>query len=115
MARKINYSSLGTFEFLVRSSPPEFYFLEVNPRLQVEHTITESIAMGVDLVQLQLLLAQGHPLSSLPISNLSELTRAVRVEYLYSQDITDSVAQYPVVALSDTRAFIGRQNTCFFL
>ncbi|KAF8861256.1 hypothetical protein BDZ45DRAFT_703535 [Acephala macrosclerotiorum] len=72
MARKVNYSSLGTFEFLVRPSPPEFYFLEVNPRLQVEHTITESIATGIDLVQLQLLLAQGHPLSSLPISNLSE-------------------------------------------
>ncbi|KAE8443637.1 hypothetical protein EG329_001495 [Mollisiaceae sp. DMI_Dod_QoI] len=72
MAKKVNYSSLGTFEFLVKQSPPEFYFLEVNPRLQVEHTITESIAMGIDLVQLQLLLAQGYPLSSLPISNLSE-------------------------------------------
>lgn len=72
MARKVNYSSLGTFEFLVRQSPPEFYFLEVNPRLQVEHTITESVAMGIDLVRLQLLLAQGHILSSLPISNLSE-------------------------------------------
>ncbi|CZR56803.1 probable PYC1 Pyruvate carboxylase 1 [Phialocephala subalpina] len=72
MARKVNYSSLGTFEFLVRPSRPEFYFLEVNPRLQVEHTITESIAMGIDLVQLQLLLAQGHSLSSLPISNLSD-------------------------------------------
>ncbi|PVH85377.1 rudiment single hybrid motif-containing protein [Cadophora sp. DSE1049] len=75
MARKVNYSSLGTFEFLVRPSPPEFYFLEVNPRIQVEHTITESIAIGIDLVQLQLLLAQGHPLSSLPISNLSEYPR----------------------------------------
>jgi pyruvate carboxylase len=63
---------LGTFEFLVRSSPPEFYFLEVNPRLQVEHTITESISMGIDLVKMQLLLAQGHPLSALPLSTLSE-------------------------------------------
>ncbi len=72
MARKVNYSSLATFEFLVRPSPPEFYFLEVNPRLQVEHTVTESIAMGIDLVKMQLLLAQGQPLSSLSISNLSE-------------------------------------------
>ncbi|KAH6692151.1 carbamoyl-phosphate synthase L chain, ATP binding domain-containing protein [Leptodontidium sp. MPI-SDFR-AT-0119] len=72
MAQKVNYSSLGTFEFLVRASPPEFYFLEVNPRLQVEHTITESIAMGIDLVKMQLLLAQGQPLSSLSISNLTE-------------------------------------------
>lgn len=51
---------------------PEFYFLEVNPRLQVEHTITESIASGIDLVKLQLLLAQGHPLSSLFTSRLTE-------------------------------------------
>ncbi|KAK0123836.1 hypothetical protein ONS95_008830 [Cadophora gregata] len=68
MARKVNYSSLGTFEFLVRQSQPEFYFLEVNPRLQVEHTITESIAMGIDLVKLQLLLAHGQTLSSLPLT-----------------------------------------------
>ena len=67
---KVNYSSLGTFEFLVRSSPPEFYFLEVNPRLQVEHTVTESVAMGIDLVKMQLLLAQGYSLSSLSLSNL---------------------------------------------
>lgn len=70
MAKKVNYSSLGTFEFLVRLSHQEFYFLEVNPRLQVEHTITESIAMGIDLVKMQLLLAEGHPLASLSLSNL---------------------------------------------
>ncbi|KAL2059897.1 hypothetical protein VTL71DRAFT_10052 [Oculimacula yallundae] len=70
MAKKVSYSSLGTFEFLVRPEPPEFYFLEVNPRLQVEHTITESIAMGMDLVKMQLLIAQGQSLSSLSISNL---------------------------------------------
>ncbi|KAB8303909.1 hypothetical protein EYC80_005272 [Monilinia laxa] len=65
MAKKVNYYSLGTFEFLVRQSPPAFYFLEINPRLQVEHTITESLAYGIDLVKIQLLLAQGHTLSSL--------------------------------------------------
>jgi pyruvate carboxylase len=58
MASEIRYRSLGTFEFLVSQSKGEFYFLEVNPRLQVEHTITESIS-GIDLVQTQLLLAQG--------------------------------------------------------
>ncbi|KAF5875946.1 putative carboxylase:pyruvate acetyl- propionyl- protein [Botrytis fragariae] len=72
MARKVNYYSLGTFEFLVRQSSPEFYFLEINPRLQVEHTITESLASGIDLVQVQLLLAQGHPLLSLLPSSLPQ-------------------------------------------
>lgn len=58
IASEIKYLSLGTFEFLVSEQRSEFYFLEINPRLQVEHTITECIT-GVDLVQTQLLLAQG--------------------------------------------------------
>lgn len=58
IASQIKYLSLGTFEFLVSERRSEFYFLEINPRLQVEHTITECIT-GVDLVQTQLLLAQG--------------------------------------------------------
>ncbi|OAX79177.1 hypothetical protein ACJ72_06503 [Emergomyces africanus] len=61
MASEIKYLSLGTFEFLVSETLSEFYFLEINPRLQVEHTITECIS-SVDLVQTQLLLAQGVPL-----------------------------------------------------
>ncbi|PGH16869.1 hypothetical protein AJ79_01513 [Helicocarpus griseus UAMH5409] len=61
MASRIKYLSLGTFEFLVSEALSEFYFLEVNPRIQVEHTITECIS-SVDLVQTQLLLAQGVPL-----------------------------------------------------
>jgi pyruvate carboxylase len=61
---KIRYSSLGTFEFLVHEFRPEFYFLEVNPRLQVEHTITEEIS-GVDIVRSQLLLAMGASIESL--------------------------------------------------
>lgn len=65
MAKAVNYLSLGTFEYLVRSNPPEFYFLEVNPRLQVEHTITESICMGIDLVRLQLAIASGQSLDTL--------------------------------------------------
>ncbi|CAG7964943.1 unnamed protein product [Penicillium salamii] len=67
MAQKVGYQSLGTFEFLVSEERQEFYFLEVNARLQVEHTITEAIS-GVDLVQTQLLLAQGWTLNELEIS-----------------------------------------------
>jgi len=51
MAKAVKYRSLGTFEFLVDGSA--FFFIEANPRLQVEHTVTEEV-WGVDLVQAQL-------------------------------------------------------------
>ncbi len=57
----VQYINAGTVEYLV--SGDEFYFIEVNPRVQVEHTITEMIT-GVDIVQTQILLAQGHSLHS---------------------------------------------------
>lgn len=68
MAAGIRYLSLGTFEFLVNEQKGEFYFLEVNPRLQVEHTITESIS-GFDLVLTQLLLAQGATFQDLGLGD----------------------------------------------
>jgi len=63
-AETVGYDNLGTFEFLVDTSsePSSFVFLEVNPRLQVEHTITEEIT-GVDLVQTQLRIAGGATLA----------------------------------------------------
>lgn len=67
MASAVKYRSLGTFEFLVSDTKNEFYFLEVNPRLQVEHTITECVS-GIDLVQAQLLLAQGCTLSEIGLA-----------------------------------------------
>jgi pyruvate carboxylase len=59
---------LGTFEFLANPTTEEFYFLEVNPRLQVEHTITESIS-SVDLVRAQLLISQGASLAAAGLSD----------------------------------------------
>ena len=69
LAKAARYRSLGTFEFLVTGEPPQqqFWFIEANARLQVEHTITEEVT-GVDLVQLQLRLAQGETLTSLGMS-----------------------------------------------
>lgn len=58
MARQLKYLGLGTWEYLVNVKARKFFFLEINPRLQVEHTITESIT-GVDIVREQLLFAQG--------------------------------------------------------
>ena len=59
MARTLRYQGLGTWEFLVNWKQKKFFFLEINPRLQVEHTISECIS-GVDLVKEQLLIAQGR-------------------------------------------------------
>lgn len=59
--RAANYLSAGTVEFLVVPNG-EFYFLEVNTRIQVEHTVTEMVT-GIDLVREQLLIAMGEPIS----------------------------------------------------
>lgn len=68
MARATNYCSLGTFEFLVdgaaQEDEGEFFFIEANPRLQVEHTITEEVT-GIDLVQSQIRIAMGADLQEL--------------------------------------------------
>ncbi len=61
MARAANYFSAGTVEFLVAPSG-DFYFLEVNTRIQVEHTVTEAVT-GIDIIREQLLIAQGEPIS----------------------------------------------------
>ncbi|RMZ68796.1 pyruvate carboxylase [Pyrenophora seminiperda CCB06] len=68
MARHISYFSLGTFEFLVNPTTKVYYFLEVNPRLQVEHTITEAIST-TDIVKAQLLLSQGATLATCGLSS----------------------------------------------
>lgn len=72
MARAAGISSLCTFEFLVTGPKGQerFVFIEANPRLQVEHTITEEI-MGLDLVQTQIRLAAGATLPDLGISQNS--------------------------------------------
>lgn len=67
LAKHIKYDSAGTVEFLVTPLDQKFYFLEVNPRVQVEHTITEEIT-GIDIVRSQILIALGETLDSLAIS-----------------------------------------------
>ena len=68
MAEAVGYRGLGTFEFLVDESSTAlpFVFIEANPRLQVEHTVTEAVT-GLDLVQLQIAVAAGQPLTALGV------------------------------------------------
>ncbi|GEK31185.1 pyruvate carboxylase [Kurthia zopfii] len=61
LMKNVNYINAGTVEFLV--SGDKFYFIEVNPRVQVEHTITEMVT-GVDIVHAQISIANGHGLHS---------------------------------------------------
>ena len=61
VAREVKYNNAGTVEFLLDGDTNEWFFIEMNPRIQVEHTVTEIIT-GVDLVRSQILVAQGHNL-----------------------------------------------------
>ncbi|MDO4975624.1 MAG: pyruvate carboxylase [Eubacteriales bacterium] len=71
LARRVGYSNAGTMEFLVDENNQP-YFIEMNPRVQVEHTVTEMIT-GIDIVTTQILVAEGYPLNS-------------RVIHIYSQN-----------------------------
>ena len=63
IAREIRYDNAGTIEFLYDLDRHEWFFIEMNPRIQVEHTVTE-VLTGLDLVRAQILIAQGHSLHS---------------------------------------------------
>lgn len=75
LARNVNYRSLGTFEFLMAVDAREgenLFFIEANPRIQVEHTVTEEV-YGQDLVALQLAVAEGRRLSDLGLADQAAL------------------------------------------
>lgn len=63
IAREIRYDNAGTIEFLYDLDRQDWFFIEMNPRIQVEHTVTEQIT-GLDLVRAQILIAEGYPLHS---------------------------------------------------
>ncbi|RMH42668.1 MAG: pyruvate carboxylase, partial [Alphaproteobacteria bacterium] len=71
IARAVDYQNAGTVEFLMDMETGNFYFIEVNPRIQVEHTVTEEVT-GIDIVQAQILIAEGK--------TLAEATGAARQE-----------------------------------
>ena len=61
IAEEVSYECAGTIEFLMDMDSGEFYFIEVNPRVQVEHTVTEEVT-GIDIVQAQIKIAEGKSL-----------------------------------------------------
>jgi len=63
IGKAVGYDNVGTVEFLVNPELDRIYFIEVNPRIQVEHTVTEMIT-GVDIVKTQIYIASGYPLES---------------------------------------------------
>ena len=63
IAQSIKYDNAGTVEFLVDTDSQEWFFIEMNPRIQVEHTVTEEIT-NIDIVRTQILIAQGHEMHS---------------------------------------------------
>src|SRR5262252_3378801 len=67
LARKAKYRNAGTVEFLYDTDAQNWYFIEVNPRIQVEHTVTEMVT-GIDIVRAQILVAQGHCLHQEPMN-----------------------------------------------
>ena len=75
LARKAKYHNAGTVEFLYDVDSRQWYFIEVNPRIQVEHTVTEMVT-GIDIVRSQILVAQGHKLHEAPLN----LPRQEKVE-----------------------------------
>ena len=63
LCRQVHYSHAGTVEFLMDVDTSDFYFIEVNPRIQVEHTVTEEVT-GVDIVKSQIRVSEGHQMGA---------------------------------------------------
>ena len=66
IARAVDYTHAGTVEYLVDVESGEWFFIEMNPRIQVEHTVTEEVT-GIDIVRSQILIAQGYQLHEEPL------------------------------------------------
>ena len=86
IASEIHYDNAGTVEFLLDLDSNEWFFIEMNPRIQVEHTVTEMIT-GIDLVRSQILVAQGRSLHGSEL-DLPQQDRIPRMGYAIQSRIT---------------------------
>ncbi|MEN9727449.1 MAG: hypothetical protein RL434_1815, partial [Pseudomonadota bacterium] len=89
MAASVQYRGLGTFEFLVDARAGRYWFIEANPRLQVEHTITEEI-LGLDLVALQFGIARGETLGALGLANPPPAPNAIAIQIRINAETLNS-------------------------
>lgn len=113
-AKALNYDNAGTVEFIYDDKSGEFYFLEVNTRLQVEHPVTEEVT-GLDLVQMQIESAQGLPLS---IKQAEVIGKGYALEVrLYAEDaandflpVTGVIERFEVPAVEGLRVETAVEN-----
>lgn len=84
LGKSVNYRSAGTVEFIYDANRDEFYFLEVNTRLQVEHPVTEMVT-GLDLIECMLKVAAGDELDWAYLSNIQPKGAAIEVR-VYAED-----------------------------
>ena len=94
ICQHVNYECAGTVEFLMDMDTGEFYFIEVNPRVQVEHTVTEEVT-GIDIVRAQILIAEGK-----------SLTEATGVASQYDVALNGHALQTRVTTEDPTNNFI---------
>ncbi|MBL8357577.1 MAG: ATP-grasp domain-containing protein [Delftia acidovorans] len=92
LAASLNYRGLGTVEFLVDGDSGRYIFIECNPRLQVEHTVTEAIT-GLDLVALQFALAQGVSLGELGLTQAPRLPQMFAIQARVNMESMQADAQ----------------------
>jgi acyl-CoA carboxylase subunit alpha len=110
LARAVGYVNAGTVEFLVSGDGTddnrEFYFLEFNTRLQVEHPVTECVH-GIDLVALQLAVAEGRPLLATPPAAAGHTIEARLYAEDPAEDFRPSAGTVHAFAIPDTDALFG--------
>ena len=87
LSASVDYAGVGTFEFLLTPTG-EFYFMEANPRLQVEHTVTEEIT-GIDLVEIQLRIARNESLEQVGLSDAPRPPRGCAIQFRLLAEVLD--------------------------